>query len=166
MTTSLTPRLWSHRYALTATALALLAAALALSAALPPGQPPIGFVWMEGDSMGVSQPVLALYGPSTPSAGDFVIFQSDAGYIGHRLVERAGGGWITQGDAVPHTDQAGPGAIGPVSNEQIVAGVWLTARLETVMLGLKATATFSSSYLGMDMVYRLEPPTDAPPAAD
>lgn len=67
-----------------------------------------------------------LAGPIEP--GDVVVFDAerlrDGGLVTHRVVGETEGGYVTQGDANPFTDQSSSENEPPVQREQIVAVAW------------------------------------------
>jgi hypothetical protein len=93
---------------------------------------PVGVVAERGDSMGTPGPELVVYGPTDGAVGDVVLFQSEAGWLRHRVVARTPEGRLTQGDAEPHVDQRGPNAIAPVTDAQLLGEQWVAVRLSTL----------------------------------
>lgn len=91
------------------------------------------------DSMGYGAPTVLLHVTTDASVGDTVVFETDQGLIGHRIVDETEKGYITRGDANDKIDQHdGPGGIEPVTDQQIVGVVVASVPLAAAVGGLLA----------------------------
>ena len=91
------------------------------------------------DSMGYGTPTVLLYVNADASVGDTVVFETDQGLIGRRIVDETEDGYITKGDANQRVDQHGSvGSVGPVTESQVLSVVVATIPLAEAVGGLLA----------------------------